>query len=91
MIAEIRETPVDDADIDGDGLLLMPGMIDMHGDMIEREIEPRPGVRMPMELGLRDLDRKLANSGITTAYAAVSFSPGSTYGHMRSPTTSPAR
>lgn len=84
VIAEVRETPVDDAAIVGDGLLLMPGMIDMHGDMIEREIEPRPGVRMPMELGLRDLDRKLANSGVTTAYAAVSFSPGSTYGHMRS-------
>ena len=84
VIAEIRQSPVDGADIIGAGLLLMPGMIDMHGDMIEREIEPRPGVRMPMELGLRDLDRKLANSGITTAYAAVSFSPGSTYGHMRS-------
>lgn len=84
LIVEISETPVADADIVGSGLVLMPGMIDMHGDMIEREIEPRPGVRMPMELGLRDLDRKLANSGVTTAYAAVSFSHGSTYGHMRS-------
>ncbi|MDB5528137.1 MAG: alpha-D-ribose 1-methylphosphonate 5-triphosphate diphosphatase [Devosia sp.] len=84
LIAEISETPVAEADIVGNGLILLPGMIDMHGDMIEREIEPRPGVRMPMEMGLRDLDRKLANSGITTAYAAVSFSPGSTYGHMRS-------
>ncbi|WP_193335534.1 alpha-D-ribose 1-methylphosphonate 5-triphosphate diphosphatase [Devosia beringensis] len=84
LIVEVRQTPVEQADIDGQGLLLMPGMIDMHGDMIEREIEPRPNVRMPMEMGLRDLDRKLANSGITTAYAAVSFSPGSTYGHMRS-------
>jgi alpha-D-ribose 1-methylphosphonate 5-triphosphate diphosphatase len=84
LIVEISETPVANADIHGNGLVLMPGMIDMHGDMIEREIEPRPGVRMPMELGLRDLDRKLANSGVTTAYAAVSFSPGSTYGHMRS-------
>jgi alpha-D-ribose 1-methylphosphonate 5-triphosphate diphosphatase len=84
LIVEIRQNPVEHADIDGQGLLLMPGLIDMHGDMIEREIEPRPNVRMPMEMGLRDLDRKLANSGITTAYAAVSFSPGSTYGHMRS-------
>lgn len=84
VISEIRETPVAGAAIEGHGLLLMPGMIDMHGDMIEREVEPRPGVRMPMEMGMRDLDRKLANSGITTAYAAVSFSPSSTYGHMRS-------
>jgi alpha-D-ribose 1-methylphosphonate 5-triphosphate diphosphatase len=84
VIAEISENPVLDADVDGRGLLLMPGMIDMHGDMIEREIEPRPGVRMPMEMGLRDLDTKLASSGITTAYASLSFAPGSTYGHMRS-------
>lgn len=84
VIAEISETPVANADVDGRGLLLMPGMIDMHGDMIEREIEPRPGVRMPMEMGLRDLDMKLATSGITTAYASLSFAPGSTYGHMRS-------
>jgi alpha-D-ribose 1-methylphosphonate 5-triphosphate diphosphatase len=84
VIAEVRETPVADADVQGDGLLLLPGMIDMHGDMIEREIEPRPGVRMPMEMGLRDLDMKLATSGITTAYASLSFAPGSTYGHMRS-------
>lgn len=84
VIAEISETPIAEAEVDGHGLLLMPGMIDMHGDMIEREIEPRPGVRMPMEMGLRDLDMKLATSGITTAYASLSFAPGSTYGHMRS-------
>ena len=84
MIAEISETPVADADIQGNGLMLLPGMIDMHGDMIEREIEPRPGVRMPMDMGLRDLDMKLATAGVTTAYASLSFAPGSTYGHMRS-------
>jgi len=83
-IAEIRDVPVAGADIEGHGLILMPGMIDMHGDMIERELEPRPNVRMPMEVGLRDLDRKLAGTGVTTAFAALSFSPGSTYGHLRS-------
>lgn len=83
-IVEIVEKPVAGAAISGDGLLLMPGFVDMHGDMIEREVEPRPNVRMPMELGLRDLDRRLAVAGITTAYAAVSFSPSSTYGHLRS-------
>ncbi len=83
-IAEIVEGPVAGAAITGDGLLLMPGFVDMHGDMIEREVEPRPNVPMPLELGLRDLDRRLAVAGITTAYAAVSFSPASTYGHLRS-------
>lgn len=83
-IADVVEGPVAGAAIRGDGLLLMPGFIDMHGDMVEREVEPRPQVRMPVELGLRDLDRKLAGSGFTTAYAALSFSPTSTYGHLRS-------
>lgn len=83
-IAEIRETPVAGAGIEGDGLLLMPGFVDMHGDMIEREVEPRPGVKMPMELGLRDLDRRLKVAGVTTGYAAVSFNPKSLHGHLRS-------
>lgn len=82
-IAEIAATPVAGAAMSGDGLLLLPGFVDMHGDMVEREVEPRPNVRMPMELGLRDLDRRLAASGVTTAYAAVSFHPGSAYGHIR--------
>jgi len=83
-IAEIDTAPRRGADIDGGGLLLMPGFVDMHGDMIEREVEPRPGVRMPLELGLRDLDRRLIVGGVTTAYAAVSFQPSSAYGHVRS-------
>ncbi len=82
-IAEIADAPVPGAALNGDGLLLLPGFVDMHGDMVEREVEPRPNVRMPMELGLRDLDRRLAAGGVTTAYAAVSFHPGSAYGHIR--------
>jgi alpha-D-ribose 1-methylphosphonate 5-triphosphate diphosphatase len=84
VIAEIRETPVDGDALRGAGRLMLAGFIDLHGDMIERELEPRPNVKMPLELGLNDLDRKLAGCGITTAYAALSFSPGSTYGHLRS-------
>jgi len=87
LIAEVREAPVANADVEGRGLILMPGLIDMHGDMIERELEPRPNVPMPMELGLRDLDRRLTVAGVTTAYAALSFSPGSAYGHVRSTST----
>lgn len=84
-IAEVAEAPVAGApSLAGGGLLLLPGFVDMHGDMVEREVEPRPNVRMPFELGLRDLDRRLAVAGVTTAYAAVSFSPSSTYGHLRS-------
>lgn len=83
-IAEVSPLPVAGAALSGDGLLLMPGFVDMHGDMIEREVEPRPNVKMPLELGLRDLDRRLKVAGVTTGYAAVSFNPKSAYGHLRS-------
>ncbi|MGV3553355.1 alpha-D-ribose 1-methylphosphonate 5-triphosphate diphosphatase [Rhizobium sp.] len=82
-IAEISETPVPNADVEGGGLLLMPGFIDMHGDMIEKKVEPRPSVRMPMRLAVLDLDRELACCGITTAFASVTFAPV-VYDHVRS-------
>lgn len=72
-IAEIRDEPVENADIVGGGRLLLPGFIDMHGDMVEREVEPRIGVHVPMKIGVAELDKKLASCGVTTAYAALSF------------------
>ncbi|QRM32803.1 alpha-D-ribose 1-methylphosphonate 5-triphosphate diphosphatase [Microvirga sp. VF16] len=83
LIADIRETPIADADVEGGGRLLLPGFVDMHGDMIEKEVEPRANARMPLELGIYDLDKKLASCGVTTAYAALAFTPA-TYGHVRS-------
>jgi alpha-D-ribose 1-methylphosphonate 5-triphosphate diphosphatase len=84
VIAEIRAEPVADAEIDGEGRLLMPGFVDLHGDMIEREIAPRPNAMMPIDFGIHELDKKLAAHGVTTAYAAVSFATESVYGHVRS-------
>lgn len=84
LIAEVRDEPVVSPDLSGDGRLLLPGFVDMHGDMVEREVEPRPNVRFPLELGIFELDKKLASSGITTAYAALSFHANSSYGHIRS-------
>lgn len=72
-IAEIRDQPVENADFTGGGRLLLPGFIDMHGDMVEREVEPRSGVHVPMEIGIAELDKRLASCGVTTAYAALSF------------------
>jgi len=57
-----------------DGLIAIPGLIDLHGDMLERDVEPRPNARFPAGLGLIELDKRLAGAGITTAYAAISFS-----------------
>lgn len=83
IIAEISERPVQDG-LDAKGLLVFPGFIDMHGDMIEVELEPRAKVDFPMEVALPHLDARLAAAGVTTAYASVSFSRGASFGERRS-------
>lgn len=83
LIADISEIPRQDG-FDCKGAIVMPGFIDMHGDMIEIELEPRARVDFPMEIALSHLDARLAASGITTAYAAVSFSRGAANGERRS-------
>lgn len=72
-IAEILESPAPVNAPRMAGLIAMPGIIDLHGDMLERDVEPRPGARFPVEIGLFELDKRLAASGITTAYAAIAF------------------
>ncbi|GAA6180463.1 alpha-D-ribose 1-methylphosphonate 5-triphosphate diphosphatase [Shimia sp. NS0008-38b] len=61
-----------------------PGFVDMHGDMIEHELEPRPGVDFPMDVAVNHLDARLAAAGVTTAYAGVSFSRTAKDGDRRS-------
>ncbi len=65
-------------EIDAEGLLVLPGLVDIHGDAFERQIMPRPGVSFDLELALDDTDRQLAANGITTAFHGVtcSWEPG---------------
>jgi alpha-D-ribose 1-methylphosphonate 5-triphosphate diphosphatase len=60
--------------IDASGLLVLPGIVDIHGDAFERQIQPRPGVDFPMEIALRDTERQLLANGITTAFHGVTLS-----------------
>ena len=64
--------------IDLGGLLLLPGMVDLHGDAFERQLMPRPGVHFPAPAALLDTDRQLLANGITTAYhgLTLSWEPG---------------
>jgi alpha-D-ribose 1-methylphosphonate 5-triphosphate diphosphatase len=55
-------------------LLVLPGLVDIHGDAHERSLEPRPGVGFPASLALRDSTRQLLCSGITTAFLGVTLS-----------------
>jgi alpha-D-ribose 1-methylphosphonate 5-triphosphate diphosphatase len=60
--------------IDASGHLVLPGIIDIHGDAFERQLEPRPGVRFDAKLALLETDRQIVSNGITTAYHGVTWS-----------------
>ncbi|HET6306197.1 MAG TPA: alpha-D-ribose 1-methylphosphonate 5-triphosphate diphosphatase [Rhodopila sp.] len=62
------------ARFDASGLLVMPGLVDLHGDAFERQIQPRPGVDFPMDVALRDTESQLLANGITTAFHGVTLS-----------------
>lgn len=63
---------------DARGLWLLPGIVDVHGDAIERIIMPRPDVTFALPLALAEADRQMLANGITTAYhgLTISWEPG---------------
>lgn len=59
--------------VDVAGKIVMPGMIDIHSDMIENFIQPRSTAIMDFEMGLRETERVLAECGITTMFHSISM------------------
>ena len=59
---------------DATGLLVLPGLVDIHGDAHERSLQPRPGIGFPTAMALRDTAAQLLAAGITTAYLGVTLS-----------------
>jgi len=55
------------------GDLIMPGIVDLHSDSLERSIEKRKGVFFDIEFAVLNLDRQLAACGITSFCHAISF------------------
>ncbi len=61
-------------EVDLTGYLVLPGIIDLHGDAFERHIAPRPSAPFPIATGLHATDRDAAANGVTTAWLAQSWS-----------------
>ncbi|SPC16282.1 alpha-D-ribose 1-methylphosphonate 5-triphosphate diphosphatase [Cupriavidus taiwanensis] len=55
------------------GHTVMPGLVDVHCDAIEKEVEPRASVLFPLDFAVAQVDRRNAAAGITTPYHALSF------------------
>jgi alpha-D-ribose 1-methylphosphonate 5-triphosphate diphosphatase len=68
-IAEGSAVPAGAVDCAGD--LVMPGLIELHTDNLERHIEPRPKVGWPHAAAIIAHDAELASVGITTVFDAL--------------------
>lgn len=60
--------------INASGHLVLPGIIDLHGDAFERQMMPRPGVDFPTDVALIDSDRQAIANGITTVFHGTTWS-----------------
>jgi alpha-D-ribose 1-methylphosphonate 5-triphosphate diphosphatase len=60
--------------LDARDLLVLPGIVDLHGDAFERQMMPRPGVDFPVDVALADSDRQAIGNGITTVFHATTWS-----------------
>lgn len=59
--------------VDLDGDFLIPGLIELHTDGMERHFVPRPGVSWPRQAAMLAHDAQMAAWGITTAFDAVAI------------------
>lgn len=61
--------PIGAKDCGGD--LVIPGLVELHTDNVERYIEPRPGVDWPHLSALITHNAELATTAITTVFDAM--------------------
>jgi alpha-D-ribose 1-methylphosphonate 5-triphosphate diphosphatase len=61
-------------ELDARDLLVLPGIVDLHGDAFERQMMPRPNVDFPIDVALVDSDRQAIANGITTVFHATTWS-----------------
>jgi len=59
--------------IDAGANFLLPGLIDLHCDAIEKLVEPRPKVHFDVQMALEEADWRLAGAGVTTEFHAISL------------------
>ncbi len=73
-LAEGRITRGPLPEVDLSGYLVLPGIVDLHGDAFERHVAPRPSAPFRIETALASVDRDAAAHGVTTAWIAQSWS-----------------
>ncbi|WP_232790399.1 amidohydrolase family protein [Pelagovum pacificum] len=62
--------------VDLSGYFVLPGIVDTGNLSLERHLYPAPGLRLPLDLALRALERESAANGITTGWIAQDWTWG---------------
>ena len=57
--------------LDMDGDFLLPGVVDVHTDNLERQVQPRSNARWPSRSALLAHDQQCAGAGVTTVLDAL--------------------
>lgn len=73
FIKRIDEYGKNEVAIDLGDKKIVPGIVDLHSDALEKEVEPRPGATFPIKLAVAELDKKLSMAGVTTMFHAIGF------------------
>ena len=75
---EHTDDGIDSVTIDASGKYVLPGLIDLHCDAIEKEVQPRPGTLFPLSMAffMMEFERKLPLHGITSMYHSLSLGVG---------------
>jgi alpha-D-ribose 1-methylphosphonate 5-triphosphate diphosphatase len=82
VITEVREGTTAEPGIDAGSMLVMPALVDLHSDGLEREAQPRPGVELDLAFAIGAFEGKVRSAGIATMYHGVAFEENRTW--MRS-------
>jgi len=59
--------------IDLEGDFLLPGLVELHTDNLEKHFSPRPGVQWPSQPAAHSHDAQIASAGITTTLDAIAI------------------
>jgi alpha-D-ribose 1-methylphosphonate 5-triphosphate diphosphatase len=82
-IRDVSSTPSSSpAAIDFEGDYVIPGLVELHTDNLERHVMPRPKSYWPTAAAVMNHDREVAAAGITTVFDALSV--GYANGDVRS-------
>lgn len=85
LIADVSTGPATGvAALDGGGMLVVPGVVDVHSDALEKERLPRPNAGVPWEFALASLEGRLVSAGVTTIFHGAAFQHQTYRGGSRS-------